>query len=308
MFWYEFALTYTEPNMTSLNKSLSDTEISGAGIDRTPPSYIFQRAKRSREHMEVSLAEQLDEFKEEMKKMISTFTEKQGRDTQIINTKLQEIQQSNINIECSITFLTAQNEELRVKIAQLETQARDDNKYITILENKIEDLQTGSRKSNLVIKNVPRKKSETKEDLMEMTMCLFHNLECTINKYDIKDIYRVRGKTADKQNTPIVVETGSTILKTEILKMAKSFNLKHKNKLSCKHMGFKTQEDTPVFIAEHLTAKGSRLHFLARELTKSGKHKFCWTAYGKVYTKKDENSPTIVIRSEEQVHKLLLEQ
>lgn len=294
--------------MTSLmNKSLSDTEISSAGLDKTPPNYVFQRAKRSREYMEVSIGQQLDEFKEEMKKMLSTFTEKQGKDIQIINITLQEIQQSNINIESSITFLTAQNEELREKIAQLERKTREDNTYITILENKIEDLQTASRKSNLVLKNVPRKKDETKEDLIEMTMCLFGNMECSIKKHDIKDIYRIRGKSADKQNTPIVVETSSTILKTEILKMAKAFNLKHKNKLSCKHMGFKTQEDTPVFISEHLTAKGSRLHFLARDLTKSGTYKFCWTAYGKVYTKKNENSPTIVIRSEDQVHKLLLE-
>lgn len=290
-----------------MNKSLSDTEISSVGMDKTPPSYVSQRAKRSREYMEVSLGQQLDDFKEEMKKMLSSFTEKQGKDIQLMNTTLQEIQQTNVKIESSITFLTEQNEELRGKIAHLERQNKEDSKYINILENKIEDLQIGSRKCNLVIKNVPRKKDETKEDLIEMTMCLFQNMECSIKTYDIKDIYRVRGKTADKQNTPIVVETGSTILKTEILKMAKAFNIKHKNKLSCKHMGLKTQEETPVFISEHLTAKGSRLHFLARELTKSGSYKFCWTAYGKVYTRRDENSPIIVIRNEDQVHKLLLE-
>ncbi|KAJ8703936.1 hypothetical protein PYW07_013230 [Mythimna separata] len=290
----------------SMNKSMSESEISTAGTLTTPPNFVFQRYKRGYGDMEDSLSKQLDLFREEIRKMLSSFTDKQEKKTQEINAKLHEIQQSNTHIEKSIEFLTAQNKDLHEKITRLEMQTKEDKNYISILENKIEDMQTESRKSNLVIKNVPRKKG-TKEDLLEMAMCLFQSIQCSIKKHDIKDIYRVRGKTTEKQNTPIVVETGSTILKTESLKMAKAFNIKHQHKLSCKHMGFKTQEDTPVFISEHLTAKGSRLHFLARDLIKSGTYKFCWTAYGKVYVRKDENSPTIILRSEEQVHKLVLQ-
>lgn len=289
------------------NKSLSDTEINIVETHKTPPNFVFQRNKRSRDDMEDSLGKQLNEFKEEMKIMLSSFNEKQWKETQLINTKLHEIQQSNEQIEKSIKFLTAQNKDLQEKITRFEVQSKEDKKYISILENRIEDMQTESRKSNLLIKNVPKKNGETKEDLLGMVMCLFENIQCKINKNDIKDIYRVRGKTAEKQNTPIIVETGSTILKTETLKIAKTFNLNHQNKLCCKHMGFKSQEDTPIFITEHLTAKGSRLHFLARDLIKSGYYKFCWTAYGKVYIKKNESAPTIIIRSEEQVHKLLLD-
>ncbi|CAK1598136.1 unnamed protein product [Parnassius mnemosyne] len=86
---------------------------------------------------------------------------------------------------------------------------------------------------------------------------------------------------------------------------AKSFNIKHKCKLCAKHLGFKTQEDTPIFLSEHLTPKGARLHFLARDLAKSKNYKFCWTAYGKVYVRENENSPIIMIRNESQVHQLL---
>lgn len=293
-------------NTSDLNRSMSDTEVNTAGTHKTPPNYVFQRVKRSRDDMDDSLTKELNDFKEEIKKMLSSFNEKQEKETQKINLKLLEIQQSNTHIEKSIAFLTAQNSDLQEKINRLEMQSKEDKKYIFTLENKIEDMQTESRKSNLMIKNVPRKNGETKEDLLEMTTCLFANIQSNIKKNDIKDIYRVRGKTAEKQNTPIVVEIGSTILKTETLKLAKAFNTKHQNKLSCKHMGLKSQEDTPVFISEHLTAKSSRLHFLARDLTKAGIYKFCWTAYGKVYIKKDENSPTIIIRTEEQVHKLLL--
>lgn len=90
-----------------------------------------------------------------------------------------------------------------------------------------------------------------------------------------------------------------------MIKLCKTYNIKHKSKLRAAQLGFKTSEDTPVFISEHLTAKGSRLHFLARELTKSKKYKFCWTAYGKVFLRKEENSAIITVRSEAQVQKLI---
>ncbi|KAJ8731537.1 hypothetical protein PYW07_004701 [Mythimna separata] len=282
-----------------MDKAASDTNLLA-----TPPNYVFQRVKRSWD--DDMIHEQLDELKKEMREMMEIFSGKQASEIQQISLTLNEIQKSNTKIENSIAYVTAQNEELQLKIKLLETQAKEDRKYITLLENKLEETQLGTRKSNFVIKNVPRKNNESKEDLIGMAMCLSQNLDCKISRYDIKDIYRVRGKTTDIQNTPIIVETGSTLLKAEIMTMGKAFNIKHKSKLCCKHLGFKTQEDTPIFIAEHLTPKASRLHFLARDLTKSGAYKFCWTAYGKVYLKKDEQSQPITVRSEDQVHQLMV--
>lgn len=287
------------------NKSASETDINLLGTDITPPSFISQRTKRRREELPIGI--QLDEFKEEMRKMMSMFSEKREKEIHEISTTLKEIHHSNINIQNSITFLTEQNEELRKKINSLENKDKENKQYITILESKIEDLQLTNRKDNFVLKNVPRKSNESKEDLLEMVMCLSKNIDCKIDKNDVKDIYRVRAKNNGNQSSPIVVETGSTLLKTSILKMVKAFNIQHNSKLCAKHLGFRVQEDTPIFVSDHLTAKASRLHFLARDLTKSGAYKFCWTAYGKVYLKKEEQSPTIIIKSEDQVHKLLQE-
>lgn len=290
-----------------LNKSASDTDVNLVGSGNvTPTNYVFRRMKRSREDMSDGLTEQLNEFKEEIKKMMALFTVNYDSEMMKITSTLKEIQQSNFNIENSIASLTAQNEEYKKKIFHLENQVKEDKKYIFTLENKIEEMQVGNRKTNFVIKNVPKRNNETKEDLMEMTLFLSKSISCNINKYDIKDIYRARGRNLEQQRSPIIVETGSTLLKTEIFKAAKMFNIKQKSKLCCKHLGFKTQEDDPIFLSEHLTAKGSRLHFLARDLVKSGSYKYCWTSYGNVYVRKDDQAPTIVIRNEEQVHKLTL--
>lgn len=285
-------------NITSRNKQRSNQS-----IPNFETAYADAGSTHKR-HCDLEYNQQFIDLKEEVRNLMALFSTTQGSELLIT---LKEIKKSNHNIETSLAFLTAQNEEYKKKIELLECQVKEDKCYISILETKIEDIQMSCRKANFEIKNVPKINNETKDDLIEMTLRLSQSIDCKIAKSDIKDIYRVRGKKSDKENTPIVVETVSTLVKTTILKMGKAFNIKHKVKLSAKHLGLKTKEDTPVFLSEHLTAKGSRLHFLARDLAKSKSYKFCWTAYGKIYVRKNENSPIISIKSEEQIHQLLLQ-
>ena len=166
-------------------------------------------------------------------------------------------------------------------------------------------MQRNSRKSSFEIKNVPKRNNETKEELVDMIVTLSNVVGSQIDKGSISDVYRIRSKKEATQNSSIIVETTSTFVKTDLLKAGKLFNTKHKSKLSAKHLGFRSQEETPIFITEQLTAKGSRLHFLARDLVKSRLYRFCWAAYGVVYVRKDETSPIIKIHSEAQIHHLM---
>lgn len=173
------------------------------------------------------------------------------------------------------------------------------------MEEKVEDLQRVNRKSNIEIKNAPKISKESKEDLIQMVLTLAKSVDCNLNKADISDIYRVQSKRERTQNSTIIVEMTSTIKKTEFLKTTKSYNIKHKEKICAKHLGFTTNEYVPIFISEQLTPKGARLHFLARDLAKSKSYKFCWSAYGRVYVRKNETSPIILIKNESQVNSLM---
>lgn len=284
-----------------MDKSLSESNLAHQE-DRfeSPLSYVSQRVKRRRE-------DDLDVFREEMIDMIKSMLLNQEMELKKITPTLMEIKLTNSNIENSVAAITQQNEEFKRKIEQMEIQAKKDKEYITILEEKVEDLQRGSRKSNIEIKNVPKQVKETKEDLINMVKSLSGTINIAITRSDIRDIYRIKGKKQGVTNTPIIVELSSTMLKAEVLKMCKSFNTRHKGKLCAKHLGFKSSEDTPIFVSEQLTAKGSRLHFLARDLAKSKGYKYCWTAYSKVYVKKHDESPTYLIRSESQIQSLMQE-
>ncbi|CAH2236131.1 jg17647 [Pararge aegeria aegeria] len=83
------------------------------------------------------------------------------------------------------------------------------------------------------------------------------------------------------------------------------YNVKHKSKLCAKNLGFRTSEDTPIFVSDQLTPKGARLYFLARELVKTKAYRFWLTAFGKIHVRKDENSPIITIKDEAQISYLL---
>lgn len=240
--------------------------------------------------------------------MISNFMISQENELKIITPALLQIKESNANIENSIAFLAAQNEELKKKVDKLEHDKKEDREYINLLEEKIEDLQRDGRKKNLEIKNVPKIENETRGDLIDMVIKLSEAINCKITSANISDIYRVSGRKDGKQNTPIIVEMSTTLLKADILQKCKQHNLsKRDDKLCAKHLGFTTNENSPVYVSEQLTAKAARLRFLARDLAKSKNYIYCWTTFGRVFVRKTDTSRIILINSEAQIQRLFQE-
>lgn len=294
-----------------MDKSFSDPDLNRSDqYDNTnsPQNFVSQRTKNRRGLPLTPGFDELGSFKEEMKQTITALLSTQEAELKKITTVIMEIKETNSSIEKSMEFLAAQNTEFQKKIENLEGQSKKDREYIALLEDKVEDLQREHRKTNIEIKNIPKNNTkESKEDLINMVLCLSNTIGCNILKTDIKDIYRIQRKKDDKINAPVIVETSSTLLKTDILTHSKSFNIRNKEKLCAKHLGLTKNADSPIYVSEQLTAKAARLYFLARDLSKSKRYKFCWTAYGRVYVRKDEQSPIIAIRSESLVHSLLQE-
>lgn len=241
----------------------------------------------------------------EIKEILTSYLCQQKREYEDIANTLKSLQQTTANIELNVSLLTSQNEEFQKKIDNLESQSKKDRQYITLLEDKIEDLQRSSCKTKIEIKNVPRKTAESREDLIHMMTCLSKNINLDLCPRDIKDIFRTKTRNDREKSPNIIVELGSALLRTDMLKKTKEFNIKNKSKLQAKHLGFTTNEDTPVYLSEQLTAKGARLFFLSRDLVRNKKFKYCWTAFGRVFVRKDDTSKIICIQNEAQVHQLL---
>lgn len=243
------------------------------------------------------------EIKTEMKELFNSLSETHNTQIKTILTALTEIQQTNSLVQTTITHLSEENVDLKAKIEKMEIQAKKDKEQIVLLENKFEEFQRSDRKANIEIKNVPLKGDENKKDLHEMVCKLYKNLNVEVERSDIRDI--IKTKKPKTERSTLIVELSNTFIKTELLKSAKAYNLRNKtSKLSAKLMGLNAHPDTPIFIAENLTPVASRLYFLARDFKTANNYKYCWTSYGKVYLRMDDNTPIMNISNEAQFQQL----
>lgn len=279
----------------------SPTEKSQSESDlTTPTNYITTRIKRKRE-------DDFGQFKVDFTHTISKLSAMiASQTTEIKNNSevLKEIKQTNRNIEEAVSFLSAQHDEFKNKIETLEAQSEVDRKYIAALESKIEDLQRENRKNNLVIKNVPTQKNESKATLVNMVTELGNTVSCPIQKTEIKDVYRIHNKKENSKTSTVIVETTSTLLRNDVLKMCKAYNVRNRGNLSAKHIGLQNNAETPIYVSEQLTPRASKLYYLAREFKKLHRYVHCWTSYGKVYLRKEDNSQVILVSSEAQLDRL----
>ncbi|CAH0399160.1 unnamed protein product [Chilo suppressalis] len=278
------------------------------GTSPTITKQTMTRNKRKRQEEQQLCHLDMEEVKKDIEKEITfvmqEFMQKQSDQMTTILTSLKDIQQTSAYVQNTITFLCEEHSELKQKIENLEIQARKDREQIVLLETKLEENMRTGRKSNIEIKNVPLKGKETKQDILEMVFKLSENLKLKMDKTDIKDIIKL-SKTKKQQNNTIIVEFSNTFIKNDILKAAKQFNNKNKTeKLCAKHLGINTNPEIPIFFTENLTPHSSRLYFLARDLKNIEKYKYCWTSYGKVYLRYDDDSPIIHVVSESQIRHL----
>lgn len=264
------------------------------------PSHVYIRAKRKR--MENTASEDLTEFKGEIRELFKEWASQNNEQMKKLYPILQGIQATNAKIETSIEFLAQQNDDLKKKVDLLEQELKKKDEHIIILEDTIEDMMRGSRNKSLEIKNVPLEPKETKEGLLKMVEHLAQDLKLDINTSHISDIFKSKSNTEKKT---VTVEFISQSTRDAVLKSAKIYNHKNKNnKISAKNLGLTKNPDEPIFIAERLTQKASRLYFLARDLKRIKNYKYCWTSFGRVYIRKEDDSPIIMVKSESQIHKL----
>ncbi|CAG4988656.1 unnamed protein product [Parnassius apollo] len=93
-------------------------------------------------------------------------------------------------------------------ISTLEAGKKEDKKMIHQLEDKIEFLERASRPTGVEIRNVPKMKGETKDDLCSLVTNLVQSLN--LNQNDLKNLRRIKSK---QNSYPILLNFNSVLLK-----------------------------------------------------------------------------------------------
>lgn len=297
----------TPPNQYS---SRSESDIRKLHANEDSEGSITQRAKRRCLSDEVTSGN-LDMFKNEIKKMInemictqSTRLDKLEGHIKEIKNHYTEIKVTNTDLEKAMTAVSDQLQSLESKIMGLENQRGSMAIQLATLENKLEVLDHNLIKTSVELRNVPKRQNETKSMLYETISHLTKHLGLDTESGSIRDIIRLPSKK-ENLTSSLSVEFCNTLTKTNFLAAVKDYNKRNpSDKIKSTHLNLKSAPETPIYITELLTANSKRLFYLSRNHAKEYQYNYCWTSNGRVMLKKDPDSQTIVVRSEEQLKQL----
>lgn len=273
--------------------------------DQSPDCNITFRNKHCK-CLEISRS--FESFRNEFKDIIATWKHDQATQLQEIhnsisgmNKQISEIQKTNKEIEKSIDFLSSEYDIMKNQIKTLEEKGIVQESRIKYLEDTVEEQSRKNNLNLLEIRNIPQQPKESFEQLLKITTDVFKVISANVEVLDILDIRRLPSKS-DKKTILVTLKT--VILKNSILQAVKAYNVRNKHqKLNTSLIAFNSTPET-IYIDEHLTQKGKRLYYLARQLSKSGQFQYCWTTNARVLLREKEGEKAIVITDENQINEL----
>ncbi|CAB3248045.1 unnamed protein product [Arctia plantaginis] len=232
---------------------------------------------------------------DEIRAMLSASTAQTDSKLASLHQAITEIIAQNLEIKDSLTFISKEYDDMKIKLSNLESERNYDRRYIRELEERVEHMERQLCSSKIEIRNLPQKQEESKKNLCAIVTKTANILGCPIDDTDIKDVFRMKNK---KDSNTITVDFNSAITKENILKKARDFNKANKeNKLNTTHLKI-NGPSKHIFVAEKLTPKTQRIYYLARCFADSHKYKYCWTSFGKVLLRKTDGERHYIIKSE----------
>lgn len=209
---------------------------------------------------------------------------------------LREIYSSQQFVTSKYDELLSRNQELENLCITLRNENKKFKEEIQEMKQDIKKIEDASNERKLEIHGVPYKKDE---NLSEVIMKIGDSIESKIKEEDIEGIYRIPPNKNSKNpnNTPIVV---SFIKKKD---KERFLSMRRKRSIFSNEIGL-TEVRSQIFVNEFLTRKTKNLLWKTKQIKSEKKFKFLWIKNGTILLRKNENSQTIRITSEENLGNL----
>lgn len=255
---------------------------------------ITSRAKRKCSDSRSDLNNDLSAFMLEIRTMISDFKDQQNKNMEKIYETVEKIKMQNSDIQLSINFLSQNYEILKHQIDQLQADRNNNLIHIRELEDKLERMERSAGSTCVEIRNIPVKKQESKEDLLNTVIKTGAIINVSIQPHEVKNVFRVTAR--DPSNKTVIVDFNSNILKEKFIQMSKRYRKEGKS-LTTEHLKI-SGPSKPLFISENLSPKMKRLFYFARDFSKSNGYRYCWTVNGKIFIRKNDGDTLHYIKDE----------
>lgn len=272
-------------------------------MTETPKIKQSFRNKRRRSD---EIGDRLASFMDEIKDLLADFKKEQNckfEKLEKIFLVVDEIRKQNSDIQSSVDFLSQKYDSVVSQIGKLESEKQANLQSLQLLEDRLENYERLSRSSCIEIRNIPTVKSETKDSLLNIIIATGKLLNTSIQPSEVNDVFRLNSK--DPANRTVFVDFNSVLTKERVIRNYRKAN-KEKNRLTTEKLRL-SGPTKPVFISESLSTKTKRLFFLAKDYAKTNEYTYCWTSSGKVYLRKKEGTPAILVKSELDLEQLKLQ-
>lgn len=205
------------------------------------------------------------------------------------SSKIDDFVQQILKLETKIVEVEKENKELKQKNADLEKKVKQNS-------IQIEEIQQYSRNRNIQIDGIPELKDESLNNIINKIAIKID--EPLILNTDLQAIHRVPRRAGNQQQpNPIVVQFTNRQKRDAILEKSKQ------KKLSAADI-IDNVPTSPIYINEHLTPYLKNILHEAKIKRTKKEVKYVWVKNGKVYVRKNENTPAIIINAVEALHNL----
>eukprot|EP00057_Strongylocentrotus_purpuratus_P002374 XP_003724399.1 PREDICTED: uncharacterized protein LOC100893464 [Strongylocentrotus purpuratus] len=239
-------------------------------------------------------------FKEELQTLSHALTGKLN----LLEAAIQEVREGQTDIVRSLSFLDEKFEELKVTTRRLEKDNEElkaknkslDNQ-VSDLHHKVHDLDQYHRRINLELAGIPESREESPLVLaLKVAQCVAPSLK----ESDIDIAHRLGAPRAgaDRRPRSIIVRFNSRRARNAVYDGRK----KLKN-VTTRDIGVHGSANK-FYVNENLTSVTRELLGIVNVERKKAGFKFVWTVNGKIFVRKDEKEPAIIIHTKDDIKKL----
>lgn len=165
-----------------------------------------------------------------------------------------------------------------------------------LLKAKVENLEQRSRINNVEIIGVPEKANE---NLVDIVSNIGKKVNCPVAEHEIDAVHRVTPFNFDK-NKPkhIILRFVSRLKKEKFLLNAKTLG-----NLTTSSIGF-SNNNNKIYVNDHLSPNNKLLLKSTKDKAREKNYKYTWVKNCKIFVRKNETSPIILISRETDLYKL----
>lgn len=294
------------------NISLSSPDLSCEGNFVNNDQRLRKRKFREDEYSSSMLLTRFDSFAKDITMKLGEI--KNDLESKISNTHeeikntlkcdLDSIKCNLKSIEDKQNSLLSNHADLVQRVDVIEIDSKTNNQEVRILKEQVLSLQSQinlqqqrDRIQNLEISGIPEKNNE---QLNNILIAIANVAGLNLSDQDIEFVTRVQPRTKIPGRPKLIIAK----MKSRLIRDSIISGVRAKKGLTTTDINF-LGESKKIYVNEHLTPANKLLYKNTRQKASALKYQFTWIRDGKIFVRKDDTSPYILVKDMPDLDKLI---